>query len=68
MTALRQSIAEASPLLGAVIDFTIQNDRAPTASEVYALAQFREAGPINRLCEALAQAGEVFGCALKVKP
>jgi hypothetical protein len=38
------------------------------ADEVYQLAQFREAGPIGRLCTALSEAAEVFAIALQVRP
>jgi hypothetical protein len=64
----RQSIAERSPLLADIVAFTQANGRAPVADEVYQLARFREAGPINRLCAALSEAAEVFAIALKVQP
>jgi hypothetical protein len=67
MTTPRQTLADRSPLLADVLAFTRTNARAPTADEVYALAQFREAGPINRLCGALSEAAEVFAAALKVR-
>jgi hypothetical protein len=66
--APRKIIAERSPLLADIIAFAQVNGRAPTADEVHALACFREAGPIGRLCEALSEAAEVFAIALKVKP
>ena len=41
-------------------EFVLEHRRAPTAEEIYGMADFRQPGGINRLLEALVVVGRGF--------
>jgi len=59
---------EPDPLLSMLMTFADHYGRAPTPEEVHAMADFRQAGGIGRLCAALTKATDNYIGRKAVKP